>query len=171
MRRSTILILAAMLSLTACDRGAEPELTTTTTSAATAPSSTVPSTETTQAEPVDTTVATTTPPANDIESYEVQVATSEDEGRVLWVTIPPDDYTDRDLENFVVVLFDEEEDLWAVHVLDDVAAVDAARVASADRTEEEQQLVDAHYLVSLTEGNVVTFHGPFEAAGSFLIGS
>jgi hypothetical protein len=171
MRRSTIFILAAMLSLTACDRGAEPELTTTTTNAATAPSSTVPSTDTTLAESVDTTVPTTTPPANEIESYELQVTTTEDEGRVMWVTIPPEDYTDRDLENFVVVLFDEEEDLWAVHVLDDVAAVDAARVPAADRTEEEQQLVDAHYLVSLTEGNVVTFHGPFEAAGSFLIGS
>jgi hypothetical protein len=71
----------------------------------------------------------------------------------------------------VVALVDEEEDLFELHVLDEVEAVDAARVPEADRTEEEQALVDDHYLVSITQGNVVTFHGPFESAGSFLIGS
>jgi hypothetical protein len=172
MRRSTMLILTAALVLGACDRGAEPELTTTTTTTTVPTPTTSPSPDTTEAtvEPGEPTT-TTVPPANEVESYEIQVATSSDEGRVLWVTIPAEDYTDRDLENFVVALVDEEEDLFEVHVLDEVEAVDAARVPEADRTEEEQALVDDHYLVSITQGNVVTFHGPFESAGSFLIGS
>ncbi len=172
MRRTTIFALVAMLSLAACDRGAEPELIVTTTST----SSTVATAEagestTTLATAEEPETTTTTLERVAVEGYEIQVQTTADEGRVLWVTIPAEDYTDLDLEDFVVGLVDDEVDLWEVHVLDDVAAVDAARVAEADRTDEEQALVDEHYLVSVTEGNVVTFRGPFEAAGTFLIGS
>lgn len=173
MRRTTILALVAMLSLAACDRGAEPELIVTTTSTSstlgTAEAGESTTTQATSEEPDTTT--TTALERVAVEGYEIQVQTTADEGRVLWVTIPAEDYTDLDLEDFVVGLVDDEEDLWEVHVLDDVAAVDAARVAEADRTDEEQALVDEHYLVSVTEGNVVTFRGPFEAAGTFLIGS
>jgi hypothetical protein len=168
-----MLIMALALASTACNRSAEPELTTTTTVVSEAPSTTLPPTPTTEASP--TTTADTTPPTSapvkQIESYEIQVATSVDEGRVLWVTIPAEDYTDRDLENFVVELYDGEEGLWELHVLDDPDAVAPARLAAGDRTPEEQEMVDDHYLISLTESNVVTFHGPFESAGSFLIGS
>lgn len=173
MRRLTLLLLVVVVGLTACDRSAEPELTTTTTTETTAPPATQPPQDSTTstASDADPGATTTTVQANEIDSYEIQVATTVDEGRVLWVTIPAEDYTDRDLENFLVALADTEEGLWEVHVLDEAAAVDAARVAPEDRTEEEQSLVDDHYLVSLTEGNVVTFRGPFESAGSFLIGS
>ncbi|MGF1667867.1 MAG: hypothetical protein ACFCVC_16530 [Acidimicrobiia bacterium] len=169
----TLILVLALVS-TACNRSAEPELTTTTTTVpAESPSTTMPPTPTTEVPP--TTTAETTPPAGapvkEIVDFEIQVATSADDGNVLWVTIPAEDYTDRDLENFVVTQFDEEDGLWELHVLDDAGAVAAARVAAADRTPEEQALVDTHYLISLTEGNVVTFHGPFESAGSFLIGS
>lgn len=173
MRRSIIFAVVATLALAACDRGAEPELTVTTTSTSTTLSTatTVESTPTTEAPPDDDGTTTTTLARVRVEGYEIQVATTADEGRVLWVTIPAEDYTDLDLEDFLVGLVDDEEDLWEVHVLDDVTAVDAARVAEEDRTEDEQALVDEHYLVSLTEGNVITFRGPFEAAGTFLIGS
>lgn len=176
MRRTTVLAIMATLVLVACDRGAEPELTVTTrptSSTVAVPDETTPTTmvDTTTDDAGDGTTPTTVARVA-VENYTVQVQTSADDGRVLWVTIPPEDYTDLDLENFLVELIDEEEeDLWEVHVLDDVAAVDAARVAADDRTEGEQALVADHYLVSLTEGNVVTFRGPFEAAGSFLIGS
>lgn len=171
--RPILLIVVLALVSAACNRSAEPELTTTTTTVATeAPSTTAPPTPTTEAPP---TTNETAPPATatvkEIEDYEVQIATSVDDGEVLWVTIPAEDYTDRDLENFVVTLFDEEEELWELHVLDDVDAVAAARVAADDRTPQEQELVDSHYLISLTDGNVITFRGPFESAGSFLIGS
>ncbi|MDH4306240.1 MAG: hypothetical protein OEX04_02055 [Acidimicrobiia bacterium] len=172
MRRSLIVMTAACLALTACDRAAEPELTTTTSGVPEVASSIA--TETTEAGP-DTTAAPETTPTTQarvaVDGYEVQVATTQDEGRVLWVTIAPEDYTDRDLEDFVGGVVDSEDAIWEFHVLDDVAAVDAVRVPEADRTEEEQQLVDDHYLVSVTEGNVVTFRGPFESAGSFVLGS
>lgn len=173
MRRTTILALVAMLSLAACDRGAEPELIVTTTSTSTTLGATEAAESTTTQATTDEPEETTTTALERVavEGYEIQVQTTADEGRVLWVTIPAEDYTDLDLEDFVVGLVDDEEDLWEVHVLDDVAAVDAARVAEADRTDEEQALVDEHYLVSVTEGNVITFRGPFEAAGTFLIGS
>lgn len=171
--RPMMLIVVLALVSAACNRSAEPELTTTTTTVATeTPSTTAQTTPITEA---PTTTTETTPPdtapVKEIGDYEVQVATSVDDGEVLWVTIPAEDYTDRDLENFVVTMFDEEEGLWELHVLDDVDAVAAARVAADDRTPEEQELVDNHYLISLTDGNVITFHGPFESAGSFLIGS
>ncbi len=171
--RPMLLVVVLALATAACNRSAEPELTTTTTSVANeAPSTTVPQATTTEAPP--TTVGSTpstTAPVKQIDDYEIQVATSVDDGDVLWVTIPAEDYTDRDLENFVVTMFDEQDGLWELHVLDAVDAVDAARVADDARTPEEQELVDNHYLISLTEGNVITFHGPFESAGSFLIGS
>lgn len=175
MRRTATLALLLALVVSACDRGAEPELTTTTTGASTesSPATAAPAESTTSAPPTTeaSSAPSTTLPVKEIEQVEIQVATTAEQGEVLWVTIPAEDYTDRDLENFVVEQFDTEENLWELHVLDDAAAVDAARVPEADRTEEEQQLVDNHYLISLTEGNVITFHGPFESAGSFLIGS
>jgi hypothetical protein len=173
MRPFLFIVVLALVS-TACNRSAEPELTTTTTTVpAESPSTTMPPTPTTEAPPATTADSTppTTAPVKQIVDFEIQVATSVEDGNVLWVTIPAEDYTDRDLENFIVTQFDEEEDLWELHVLDDVEAVAAARVAPADRTPEEQELVDNHYLISLTEGNVVTFQGPFESAGSFTIAS
>ena len=179
MRRTTTIstvpiVLVVMLAVAACDRGSEPELTVTT-SATTNTLDTTATPDTTVAETTTTSApgdaATTTLARNPIEGFEIQVATTEDEGRVLWVTIPAEDYTDRDLEDFVVSVVDEEDEIWELHVLDDVAAVDAARLPAADRTEEEQAVVDDHYLVSVTEGNVITFRGPFESAGTFLIGS
>jgi ABC-type transport system substrate-binding protein len=174
MRRTTLILLIAMLALAACDRGSEPELTVTTSSTSSvttpeeSPTTTSPETTTSSEDEEQT---PTTIVSNPIEDYQIQVATTVDQGQVLWVTIPAESYTDRDLEDFVVGVVDDEGDIWEFHVLDDAAAVDAARLPEADRTEEEQALVDEHYLVSVTEGNVITFHGPFEAAGSFLIGS
>lgn len=173
MRRTTpTIMLIAILALAACDRGAEPELTVTTSTslASAAPTATTVAgvaTTTTTADDASTTTLASMP----VEDYDIQVATSGDEGQVLWVTIPAEDYTDRDLEDFVVGVVEDVGDIWEFHVLDDTAAVDAARVSEGDRTEEEQAMVDEHYLVSVTEGNVITFHGPFEAAGTFLIGS
>lgn len=172
-RTTTTIMLIAFLALAACDRGAEPELTVTTSTSSASAAATattaagVATTTTTTADGASTTTLASMP----VEDYDIQVATSGDEGQVLWVTIPAEDYTDRDLEDFVVGVVEDVGDIWEFHVLDDTAAVDAARVSEGDRTEEEQALVDEHYLVSVTEGNVITFHGPFEAAGTFLIGS
>jgi hypothetical protein len=173
MRRTILLTLVAVTALAACDRAAETDLTTTTTSTTSGPVAEEPTPETTAAAP-ETTVASgpeTTAAGTPVGDYTIEVAASEGDGEVLWVSIAAEDYTDRDLEDFVARVRDERENLVGLYVVDDPAAVDAVRVAEEARTEEEQALVDAHYLVSLTEGNVVTFRGPFESAGSFVLGS
>ena len=174
MRRTILLTLVAVMSLAACDRAAETDLTTTTTASTTSgPVAEEPVPDTTAVTPETTVAASpeTTAAGTPVGDYTIEVAASEDAGEILWISIAPDDYTDRDLEDFVARVRDERENLVGLYVVDDPAAVDAVRVAEEARTEEEQALVDAHYLVSLTEGNVVTFRGPFESAGSFVLGS
>jgi hypothetical protein len=172
MLRKLIPTLALLVLVGACDRAAESDLTTTTDSAVSTGSSVTlsteaPTTETTQpGEPIET-----TPAGTPVEGEQIQVAGSDDGGEVLWVSIPEADYTDRDLEDFVQRMVDERVTLFELYVVDDPAAVPALRVAEADRTPEEQALVDAHYLVSLTDGNVVTFHGPFSSVDGFVLGS
>ena len=173
MRRIILIGFVAIALLSACDRAAETELTTTTTSTTSeAPVETVP--ETTEPSP-DTTAAPpasdTTPPGTPVEDYTIEVAASEGDGEALWVSIPPENYTDRDLEDFLARVRDERDSLVALYVVDNPEAIDAVRIAEEARTEEEQALVDAHYLVSLTDGDLVTFRGPFESAGSFVLGS
>ncbi len=177
MQRRVLLLTALLLLVSACNRGAEPELTVPPTAppptvaedAPESPDSTSsdssPTTEA-PAEPADT-----APPAIEITDFEVAVATTVDEGEVRWLVIPPEDYTDRDLEQFVLDRVDAEEGLWELYVVDDQAAVAALRVEPSSRTDAEEQLVDDHFLISLTEGNVVSFHGPFADVPSFVVGS
>lgn len=172
--RVAALLVFALMAV-ACNRGAEPELTV----PATQPPPSVGQ-DTSQPTSTDGTGATTTTQpgtettverANQIDDFEVAVATTVDEGEVRWLVIPPEDYTDRDLEQFVLGRVDEEEGLWEMYVVDNAAAVDALRVEPGSRTPEEQALVDDHFLVSLNEGTVVNFHGPFADVPSFIVGS
>ena len=169
-------LIAALLLLTiaasACtDEAEDTELTITTTTSTTVATTTTssPPTETTTTVGGDTT--TTSPTGMAIEGYDIAVRSSTQEGEVLHVTIEPGDYTDIDLENFVLATLDEREGLAELHVYDDRAAVDAALVAEEERTDEQSALVESHYLVSLADGNVITFHGPFADIGSIRIGS
>lgn len=148
----------------------EAELTTTTT--------TVPdSTTTTEADTTTTTEAedpddpdTEDGPA--ISEYEVVVRSSGTSGETLWVLIEPGDYTDIDLENFIREQVDESAvDLVGIHVFDDAAALEAGRIAEDARTDEEQALVDAHYLISLIDGSIIRFQGPYGDLGETAVGS
>ena len=173
--RRVALLVALCLSVVACNRGAEPELTVPPTQPAPT-SDAAPTTVAPAADPTTTTASeagaeTTVPPAIDITDFEVAVATAVDEGEVRWLVIPPEDYTDRDLEQFVLGQVDESENLWELYVVDDAEAVDALRVEPGSRTEEEAALVDQHFLISLTDGNVVEFHGPFADVPGFVVGS
>ncbi len=105
-----------------------------------------------------------------VEAYDIAVRSSTPEGEVLHVVIDPGTYTDIDLENFIVATLDER-DLAQLHVYDNRDAVDAAIIDAEERTETEQDLVDDHYLVSFTDGNVITFQGPFSEVGTVRIGS
>ncbi|MFP5331464.1 MAG: hypothetical protein ACLGHX_03745 [Acidimicrobiia bacterium] len=159
--------LLAVFVLVACSPE-EAELTTTTTT----PPSTTTTTET------EETTTTVTEDGDDVETgpaiteYEVVVRSSGTDGETLWVLIDPGDYTDIDLENFIREQVDESEvELEAIHVFDDLAALEAGRVAEDARTEEEQALVDAHYLISLIDGTTIRFQGPYADLGEIAVGS
>lgn len=166
-RRLSPLVLLVLL--VACSPE-EAELTTTTT---TLPSSTTTTTEaettTTEAEEPDDS-ETEDGPA--ITEFEVVVRSSGTAGETLWVLIEPGDYTDIDLENFIRERVDESEvDLVGIHVFDDPAALEAGRIDTDARTDEEQALVDAHYLISLIDGSIIRFQGPYADLGETAVGS
>lgn len=171
MTRTTALVLTLFLSAAvACDRSAETE---TTLDATAAPGATVTTgaPATTAPEPGTTVGTVVTIPAVPVEDYQIAVTTSAEQGQLMWVVIPAADYRERDLENFLLEVVEENESLWEFHVFDDMAAVEAARKDRAERSEAEQRLVNRHYLLSLTEGNLVTFRGPYADSGSFILGS
>lgn len=166
-----------VLALAACTQESEDtELTITTTTTTT---TTIADQVTTTTAPVEAEDAdedgeddsqTTAQAGMEVDGYDIAVRSSTPEGEVLHVVIEPGTYTDIDLENFVLATLDER-DLAELHVYDDRAAVDAALVDAEGRTEEEQALVDDHYLVSFTEGNLITFRGPYAEVGAIRIGS
>jgi len=149
----------------------EAELTTTTT--------TVPSESTTTA--ADDTTSSTEAGTDDgddtgaepaITDHEVVVRSSGTAGEVLWILIDPGDYTDIDLENLIRQLVDESEvTLAGINVFDDLEALEAGRIDGEARTDEEQALVDEHFLVSLVDGAVIRFEGPYSEFGETAVGS
>lgn len=161
-------LIVTVLLVAACDQADEPELTTTSTTDAT--TTTIAPTTTTMA-PTTSTVDGESSDGRIIDDYDVVVRSEGDDGPVLWVVVPEADYTDVDLEQFVSRLVEEEPGVWEIHVFDDPAALEAGRIDEGDRTEEETELLDAHYLVSLTEGVVLDYHGPYEDSPGFVLGS
>lgn len=165
-RRLTPLLLLVLL--VACSPE-EAELTTTTTTVPDSTTTTEADTTTTEAEEPDD-PATEEGPA--ISEYEVVVRSSGTAGETLWVLIEPGDYTDIDLENFIREQVDESEvALVGIHVFDDAAALEAGRIAEDARTDDEQALVDAHYLISLIDGSIIRFQGPYADLGETAVGS
>ncbi|GIU91384.1 MAG: hypothetical protein KatS3mg011_0290 [Acidimicrobiia bacterium] len=162
-RRFVYLVLVPV-ALAACD---SPETGLTTTTAVVAQP---PTTMTTTTTTTTTTVAAEE--AEPVTEWEVVVRSSSDQGEVLWVVIPPGNYNENSLEGLLATIVEETPGpVWEVHVFDDPGALEAARVEEAQRTEEQQTLVDQHHLVSLVEGNVVRFQGPFADSGEFILGS
>ncbi len=150
-----------LILVAACSRSVEPE-----------PVTTLSLPVTTQATTTTMATATETTASNDdIAEYEIVVRSDTDAGPEVWVVVPPGNYSDIDLEGLIVRLVEAEDGLYEAHVFDDPDALVAARIDPADRTPEEQALVDGHYLVSLLEGSVVRFQGPFAHLGEYVFGS
>ena len=155
------------LAVVACD-GDVAELTTT---------SVLVTDEGTSSEATTTTVTGETqssPPVvrgQSVDSYQVVARVSGDQGETLYIVIPPGAYTDVDLENFMLDLYETEAATYGAEVFDDPAAVDAYMKAESERTEAEQELVDTHHFVSLVDGAVIRFQGPFVETGEMIIGS
>ncbi len=163
-----IFALAVVVILIAACSPEEAELTTTTTT-----TSPVESTATT----LDETTTTTgngdnTQGSPAIEDYEVVVRSSSTAGETLWILIDPGDYSDIDLENLIRELVAETDvTIFGVHVFDDRDALDAGRVEADARTDDEQALVDEHFLVSLIDGAIIRFEGPYAEFGETVVGS
>lgn len=176
MVRRLIALFAAMVMVAACSPE-EAELTTTTTTTTLA--------ESTTTEPADDSTTTTGDEDGEdddgddedgdapaISDYEVVVRGSATGGETLWILIEPGDYTDVDLENLIRELVDESDvTLAGINVFDDRDALEAGTVAADARTDEEQELVDDHFLVSLVDGAIIRFEGPYEEFGETAVGS
>ncbi|MEX1038071.1 MAG: hypothetical protein WDZ96_04345 [Acidimicrobiia bacterium] len=165
-----ILALASAVSLVvaACDSGeVEPELTTT--------SSIVG--QTTAPDPDVTTtlggdeMTTTTLVGQAVDSYDVILRESTDDGETLYIVVPPGDYTAIDLENFVGDLIDGDDDLESVEVFDAEEALDAFLKDESEQTASDLALIDTHHLVSLIDGRTIRFQGPYADEGEYAIGS
>ena len=155
------------LTLSACDSGTEVELTTT--------SSVVTQTTPPDVDSTDdgsgTEATTTTLAGQTVSSHEVVLRESTDDGEILYILIPPGDYTDVDLENFVGNLVENDEDVSSMEVFDDAAALDAFLLDTADQTAADLVLISEHHLVTLVERNRIIFRGPYEEVGEIVIGS
>lgn len=163
-----LLILAAVLAA-GCNRAAEPDLTTTSTTSAGGVTTSTTVAEDEDDDAADTT--TTSVAGQEVTEHEVVARIADEQGESQIVVIPSGDYTDQDLRFFVEDLAAETPGLHTLHVFDDREAADAFQLPESDRTEEQQQLIEEHYLVSLADGIQLTFHGPYEDSGSVVIGS
>lgn len=115
--------------------------------------------------------STTTLVGETVSTYEVVARISSDNGETLYIVIPEGAYTDVDLEQFVGDLKENDPQLFGAEVFDDPQAVQAFLIPEAQRTEEQQQVLDDHHLVSLVGGDTIAFRGPFEEFGQQIIGS
>jgi hypothetical protein len=159
-------LLALTLLLVACD-GEEAALTTTS-SLVTDPGE-EGSPTTTVAPPGDETSTTLVGEA--VGSYEIVAREPVTDGEVVYIVIGPGAYTDVDLENFILDLYEGGIATYGAEIFDDAAAADAYLKAEEDRTAEEVALIELHHFASLVGGTIIRFQGPFTASGEFVLGS
>lgn len=177
--------LAVLATATACGGDDEPALVTTTSRVVTTAA------PTTEPDPDATTTSTTTTitaadePGSAAESpsttaaegqggempFRVARQESTRDGTVLHLEVPRGDYTDVDLENLVLSIYEERDDLYELHVLDSREAVSALLTPESERTPEQRALLESHYLVSFLEGAILRFQGPFANLEGYIVGS
>ena len=164
------ILLAVALVATACTSNSAPESTTsssltplTTSATVTLPQSVVVETTTTT-QPL----STLTPPEYAI----VSRVETDDPGDTVVVLLDPESYTsltDIDLYDIIAEVVDLFPPISALHIVDDVAAVNV--VANPESTPEEIVLVGDNYLVRLEDGFKIIYLGPFTASGTAILGS
>lgn len=169
MRKFLSLVIALSALLTACD-GDEPNLTTTST-LVTSPGEEGGEGSTTTSAPATGATTSTTLVGEAVASYEIVAREPVDDGEVIYVVIPPGAYTDVDLENFILDLYEQGIATQGAEVFNDQPASAAYLKAEAERTPEETTLIDAHHLVSLVGGTTIVFRGPFAESGQHVLGS
>ncbi len=126
---------------------------------------------TTPVEPTGDSTTSTSLVGVTVEEYEVVARESDTTGETIFVVVPPAAYTDVDIENFVLDLYESGTATYGAEVFDEATAVDAFRKPEAERTEDESALVAQHHLASLVDGTTIVFRGPLAASGELVIGS
>lgn len=168
MKHRTIALSALLaVSIAACNTE-QAELTTTSLDAALLTTTTQEVTETTEA-PESTN--TTEEASDQIESFEIISRTSDESGETLYILVPPGDYSDVSMENFLGDLLEDETAVAGVEIFDHRAALDGALKDEADQTADDLQAIEDHHLVSLTDGREVDFQGPMSDYQDFVVGS
>ena len=179
--------LAIVAMAAACGGRDDPALVTTTSRVVTtaAPTTAADLTTTTAAADLTTTTAadqsdsdsdspaTTAAEEQEIGEISFRVARQEStrDGTVLHLEVPPGDYTDVDLENLVLSIYEERDDLYELHVLDSREALSALLTPEGERTPDQKSLLESHYLVSFLEGAILRFQGPFANLEGYVVGS
>lgn len=173
MNKLTKFALVALLALiaSACNSD-DAEITTTTLDASALTTTTTTTTPSETDDPDSTETTGTTVAASDpIDEWEVISRTSEEDGETLYILVPPGNYSDTSIENFLGDLLEDEAAVSGVEVFDDRAALDAALLAEDERSADQLQAIEDHHLVSLVDGNQVDFQGPMSDYDGFIIGS
>lgn len=170
MKSRTLLALLAALAVVAAACDSDEAALSTTTSVLTDTTEAPERESTTTIDGTDATTSTTLV-GETVSGHEVVARISTDNGEVLHIVIPEGAYTDVDLVNFIGDLKEADPDLWGVEVFDDPSAAEAFATPEDERTEEEQQALDDHHFVTLTNGDRVIFQGPFSEFGEFVLAS
>lgn len=170
MKSRTLLALLAALAVVAAACDSDEAALSTTTSVLT-DTTEAPERDTTTTSDDTATTTSTTLVGETVSGHEVVARISTDNGEVLHIVIPEGAYTDVDLVNFLGDLKEADPDLWGVEVFDDPAAPEAFATPEDERTEQEQQILDDHHFVTLTNGDRVIFQGPFSEFGEFVLAS
>ncbi|HLF61158.1 MAG TPA: hypothetical protein VI980_08275 [Acidimicrobiia bacterium] len=163
---SLVPLLALTVLAAACD-GGDPALTTTS-SLVTDPGE--EESPTTSAAPSGQ-GASTTLVGESVGTYEIVAREPGTDGEVVYIVIGPGAYTDVDLENFVLDLYESGIATYGAEIFDDAAAATAYLKAEEDRTAAEVALIEQHHFVSLVGGTIIRFQGPFVDSGEFVVGS
>jgi len=170
-RRSIAVITVTALALVACS-GDEPELSTDSTiitGGTNAPATT------TTTEPSDDGDGggspSTTPVGQTVTGYEVVARFPNDNGEERYYVIPEGAYTDVDLTQFVIELLETDSQLYGAEIFDSVGAAEAFQVAEADRTDEQNAVIESDHFVTLIGRDRIEFHGLFSGSPGGAIGS
>lgn len=167
--RTFLLAAVVAMALGACN-GEDAEVTVTTIDPSLLTTTTGASTATTQSD--STEPGGTTEAASDtVDDYEVISRTASEEGETLYILVPPGNYSDVSIENFLGDLLESETAVSGAEIFDDRTALDAALKPEEDRTADELQAIEDHHLVSLIDGRTVAFRGPMSDYDDFVIGS
>lgn len=169
LRNLSVLLFVFGMVLVACD-AEEADLSTTTSVMTGTTEVPEPDETTTTNQPAESTTSTSLV-GETVTDYEVAARLATDNGAVLHVVIPPGAYTDVDLVNFVGDLKESDPDLWGLEVFDDPAGPDALSTPEGERTEEQQDTLDDHHFLTLSNGDRVQFQGPFSEFGEFILAS